>query len=789
MTKLRNTVIIAFVIIIAISLISSAASFFGYKQVISSVQNIEINKSNQDRVQDIKLLSEKRQQLLSNTIISMSQEHNSEINAITEKITKDAEELSKLGINESDKNLLNDLIQQNKKYNDLYVNNIIPNIDALGGKSEKNFSSKLTEQYLAMQTIISSLKDSTVNDINDKLKKAQQDMALYNGSLPVVNEYAQSIHTATTDIELILQSFEKQFSAVNNASDSDNASYSDTLANEVKINKADLEAAISKISDKLKKQVTIADSIISQTQLSQGFDRVNNANQIASDLSLLNKLSEISQLLNNRFSLAISAGGNANASTAQYQSLNNEFNKSLADVQAMKIAAMDEFISINKDFDNNANELLNIASIYSKSDFNNVFISLVELEKSIADYGNKLRLSFNSYLADDFNTSEKLKNAILWIFIAVTLFCIVLGMLLALFVSRKISNPIKALSTMLTKVQKGDLTARVEMKSRDELGELGHQMNSVLEGQQRMVEHFRDTTNEISTLKQRLIVLVNQNRESVNKISGTLKNNQKKGFDKDIQSLDTQGIIEDVKVVSEETRKLVGDGIKVIEVAKSREKSIEEAEQVIKSVTKTVKSIADSIMHLEGSSDKIGEITNTITQIASQTNLLALNAAIEANRAGKEGKGFAVVADEIRKLSNASNKSASDIKEQIRAIQGSINLAAEMMNSGMANVESGASRISEVREGISDIITSVNGVVEAIKVSAEKANSHYESTKQFVDVVEGLYQSVDESAASSGTLYESIQMQANTLKDLDQISQLLNEASQELKTIADGVKI
>lgn len=794
MTKLRNTVIIAFVIIIAISLISSAASFFGYKQVISSVQNIEINKSNQDRVQDIKLLSEKRQQLLSNTIISMNQEHKSEINSITEKITKDAEELSKLGINESDKKILDALIQQNKKYSDLYVNNVIPNIDALEGKSEKDFSSKLTEQYLAMQKILSSLKDSTVNDIDDKLKKAQKDMALYNESLPVVNEYAQSIHTATTDIELILQSFEKQFSAINNASynstsDLENSSDTDALANQVKVNKADLDATISNISDKLKKQVTIADGIISQTQLSQGFDRVNNANQIASDLSLLNKLSEISQLLNNRFSLAISVGGNADTSTAQYQSLSNEFNKSLADVQAMKISAMDKFISISKDFDNNANELLNIASIYSKSDFNNVFESLVEMEKSIADYGNKLRLSFNSYLADDFNTSEKLKNTILWIFIAVTLFCIVLGMLLALFVSRKISNPIKALSTMLTKVQKGDLTARVEMQSRDELGELGHQMNSVLEGQQKMVEHFRDTTNEISTLKQRLIVLVNQNKESVNKISGTLRNNQKKGFDKDIQSLDTQGIIEDVKVVSEETRKLVGDGIKVIEVAKSREKSIEEAEQVIKAVTKTVKSIADSIMHLEGSSDKIGEITNTITQIASQTNLLALNAAIEANRAGKEGKGFAVVADEIRKLSNASNKSASDIKEQIRAIQGSINMAAEMMNSGMANVESGASRISEVREGISDIITSVNGVVEAIKVSAEKANSHYESTKQFVDVVEGLYQSVDESAASSGTLYESIEMQANTLKDLDQISQLLNEASQELKTIADGVKI
>ncbi len=789
MTKLRNTVIFAFVIIIAISLISSAVSFFGYKQVISSVQNIQVNKSNQDSIQDIKLLSEKRHQLLSDAIISMSVEYNSDIKSITEKIDKDAKELTKLDINESDKKILNELIEQNSKYNDLYVNSIIPNLEALEGKNEKDLVRELNENYLAMQTTIIKMKDTTLKDINDRLKKSQQDIASYNQNIPTIKSDAQFIHTTVTDIELILQNFEKQFSAIINTPNIENTQNIDEQNNAMKISKVDLDRAIASISGKLKNQITTADGIITKTQSLQGFDRVNNANKIVSSLSLLNELFNISQLLNNKYALVMSAITISDDSNTQYQKLNSEFDTAVANLQAMKAGEIDQLITTNGEFNKGASELLNIASIKKQADFENGFSNLVEMEKSIAEYENKLRLSFNTYLADDFNTSEKLKNTILWIFIAVTLFCIALGMLLALFVSRKISNPIKAISIMLSKVQKGDLTARVKMDSRDELGELGQQMNSVLEGQQKMVEHFRDTTNEISTLKQRLIVLVNQNRESVNKISGTLKHNQKKGLEKNLQSLDTQGIIEDVKVVSEETKKLVGDGIKVIEVAKSREKSIEEAEQVIKVVTQTVKSIAESIMHLEGSSDKIGEITNTITQIASQTNLLALNAAIEANRAGKEGKGFAVVADEIRKLSNASNKSASDIKEQIRAIQKSINIAAEKMNSGMANVESGATRISEVREGISDIITSVNGVVEAIKVSAEKANSHYESTKQFVDVVEGLYQSVDESAASSGTLYESIQMQANTLKDLDQISQLLNEASLELKNIADGVKV
>jgi methyl-accepting chemotaxis protein len=250
-------------------------------------------------------------------------------------------------------------------------------------------------------------------------------------------------------------------------------------------------------------------------------------------------------------------------------------------------------------------------------------------------------------------------------------------------------------------------------------------------------------------------------------------------------------MLTDIRLASEQTQKAVGDSIRAIEVAKSREKEVEEAEMVINTVNETVKSIAFSISKLESSSGKIGEITNTITQIASQTNLLALNAAIEANRAGQQGKGFAVVADEIRKLSNASNNSAGEIKTQIKEIQASISFAVEKMNLGVIGVEDGASRINEVKEGIVEIIESVNLVAKAIKASADQASTQYASTMQFVEAVDNMSNFSNEIAcySSDNDLNDSIELQARTLKDLDQISQLLNEASDELKNISDKVKI
>lgn len=327
------------------------------------------------------------------------------------------------------------------------------------------------------------------------------------------------------------------------------------------------------------------------------------------------------------------------------------------------------------------------------------------------------------------------------------------------------------------------MTVRAEIAASDDIGKLGEQVNNVIDGQQKMIEQFKDTGSEISTLKQRVKSLVDQNRTTMEKISAS------KTADREEVVLDTESIISGVKTVSEQAQKAVGDSVRAVETAKLKEKTVEEAEMFISSVNETVQSIATSIENLESSSERIGEITNTITQIASQTNLLALNAAIEANRAGEHGKGFAVVADEIRKLSNLSNNSAAEIKEQIKEIQSSINAAVTKMNLGLLGVEDGAARINDVKKGIGEIIQSINNVSDTVKASAEKAYTHYQTAREFVDAVDKIACGVSIKSSESNDFDSIIQIQAKTLSDLDEISMLLQDASSDLFRISERVKI
>ncbi|MHB8061581.1 MAG: methyl-accepting chemotaxis protein [Ruminiclostridium sp.] len=774
MKNVKSTVIGAFSIVIVISLLSSAISFIGYNKVIDSLNNFQVNKANQDKLQELNELSAKRQQILTQCVISLNDDGNKEFEEIGKNMDDIAKNLAKADISVEDTKLVQELITINNKYNDLYLSTMANDIKAFDKKNIAEFSKSSEVIYLNIQKIQNELKEVLSKSLETRIGNSTYDTVDLNRKVGLIYSDSQYIDSTFVEIENLLADILAQIQ-------------SDAVPN------AMTEEEFNKKIEDLKQKITIAASkastVVENSQPTYGFDRVYSIKKISSELQAYEKVNKLITFTDeNKSSIMYSASTFEDTSTTfegnntAISQILNELEKSEQDKE--KIA---QLVSQHASYNSVAQEIFKRTAIMRKATITNGYNNMTDLNKAFSNNIKKLTESFNNYFANDIKTSENTKKAIFWIFVGVTLFSIVVGMIIVLLLSKRIAHPINSLATLLARVEKGDLTVRADIKVNGEIGGLGKQVNNVLEGQQRMVEQFKDTTNEISNLKQRLIILVKQNRESVNKISSLKK------VDNLIEtkSFDTESMLTDVRSVSEQTQKAVGDSMRAIEVAKSREKEVEEAEIVFNTVNDTVKSIASSISKLESSSGKIGEITNTITQIASQTNLLALNAAIEANRAGQQGKGFAVVADEIRKLSNASNNSAGEIKTQIKEIQASISFAVEKMNLGVIGVEDGASRINEVKEGIVEIIESVNLVAEAIKASAYKASTQYETTMQFVEAVDSMSKSANEAATSStnNDLDDSIELQARTLKDLDQISQLLHEASGELKNIADKVKI
>lgn len=770
MKNIKSTIIGAFCIVIAISLISSAISFFGYRKVINSVNNIEANKSNQDAVQDLNRLSAQRQQVLTDIVNSFSDDSKTFAD-IGNKMDSELKNLKVAQISSEDKKTVEKLDSINKEYKSLFNDKISADIKTFENKGIDAFLKGVQDNFNEMQNIINELKNTTGSPIEDRSARLMDDITELNRIIGLVDSDSGYIDNQFTEIKKLL---------------ADILTYLNTSgSNESILEDNNFNAKVEDLEQRISAAAAASHNILGNARATQGFDRVWNMKKIARDLHAYSGIADTAILINrNNAILLYSASGDKN-STAEFKKNKTSIEIKLAELLKNGLAEekIKKLTALNNSIDGTAQEIFKRAAILENGGVSEGYKSMSELNKAFLDNSDKLRASFNNYFSDDIKSSEKIKHAIFWIFIAITLFSIIVGMLIALLLSNRIVKPIHYLSNILSKVEKGDLTVRAEMAASNDIGKLGKQVNNVIDGQQKMVEQFKDTGSEISTLKQRVKTLVDQNRTTMEKISAT-KTADREGF-----VLDTESIISGVKTVTEQAQKAVGDSVRAVETAKLKEKTVEEAEIFISSVNETVRSIATSIENLESSSGRIGEITNTITQIASQTNLLALNAAIEANRAGEQGKGFAVVADEIRKLSNLSNNSAAEIKEQIKEIQTSINTAVNKMNSGLLGVEDGAARINEVKKGIGEIIQSISNVSDTVKASADKAYTHYQNAREFVDAVDKIACGVSENSKDYQDFDSIIQIQAKTLSDLDEISMLLQDSSSDLFKISESVKV
>ncbi len=399
-----------------------------------------------------------------------------------------------------------------------------------------------------------------------------------------------------------------------------------------------------------------------------------------------------------------------------------------------------------------------------------------------------LENSYKTYLADDIDKSERLKNQLLLSLAGIAFLSLFIGMSAALWLSRNILGPIRSLTRLLDKAGKGDLTDRVRNGRRDELGELGEKVNVVLDGQQQIIEQVKTTTGNIGILKNNLVELFSHSRENAGKVSNSFK-----GIMESImsgirqQTADTDEAAGDEAAVDEAADTLVvsagravEDGIKAMEIAANGERSVQEAEEVIRNVTDTVRQIADSINELEDSSSKIGNITNTITDIASKTNLLALNAAIEAARAGQQGKGFTVLADEIRKLSEGSNKAAHEIKQLISEIQGRIQYAVERIGDGVNSVDIGVGKINYARDSILEITGTVGQIVEALKETAFAISSRQDDTAELVGTIDSLEKAASRTVASGEVIDADLELHQNTIKEMEETTARLDEVTDAL---------
>ncbi|MCP1576709.1 methyl-accepting chemotaxis protein [Herbaspirillum rubrisubalbicans] len=321
---------------------------------------------------------------------------------------------------------------------------------------------------------------------------------------------------------------------------------------------------------------------------------------------------------------------------------------------------------------------------------------------------------------------------------------VLLAMLLAWWLSNNITRPLAVAVRLARQVAGGDLSARIEVTSRDETGELLAALRDMNASLVRIVSGVRRGTDMIATASSQIA-------------SGNL----------DLSSRTEQqaSSLEETASSMEELTSTVQQNS-----ANARQASLmaQAASDIASSGGGVVSRVVQTMDEINASSRKIVDIISVIDGIAFQTNILALNAAVEAARAGEQGRGFAVVATEVRSLAQRSAAAAKEIKA--------------LISDSVAKVESGSVLVNEAGDTMREIVDSVQRVtnmINEISAAGEEQRSGIEQVSQAVGQMDQVTQQnaalVEQAAAAS----QSLQEQAQELAQAVSIFRLDAQAEQE----------
>ena len=273
----------------------------------------------------------------------------------------------------------------------------------------------------------------------------------------------------------------------------------------------------------------------------------------------------------------------------------------------------------------------------------------------------------------------------------------VLAMLLAVgatvWLLRSKLQPLSDLVHQAEALGAGDLSARLNVSSHDEIGQLARSFNQMGEALSTMVSHIRKAAEEVNSRAQALSGLSGGAYDGMEQQSG------------EITSM--AGAVEEFSATSlniadnmGNTERLAQENAQQTRIGRT---SMQEASSSLEHIATALNSTAAVINTLGQRSQEIGGIVGVITAIAEQTNLLALNAAIEAARAGEQGRGFAVVADEVRNLASRTRQATDEISGMIQSIQQETGNAISTMEQGNALMQEGLSRNADVASALARI--------------------------------------------------------------------------------------
>ncbi len=319
--------------------------------------------------------------------------------------------------------------------------------------------------------------------------------------------------------------------------------------------------------------------------------------------------------------------------------------------------------------------------------------------------------------------------------------------------------------TFVNQVAHGDLTGRLDVTTTDELGILGYNLTGMAIGLHSLAAEIKDAANAISGAATEIMSTTSQQAASTTEQSVAISQ--------------TTATISEVKHIAEQSidraREVESMYQETMEISQSGLRAAAVAIDGMSRIKGRVESIAESILALSEQTQQIGEIIDTVDDIAEQSTILALNASVEAARAGEMGAGFAVVAREVRALAEQSSQATAQVSNILGDIQRSTNAAVMITEEGMKGVDEGVLLTGQASDSIRELSARIEQSAQAAMQIVASAQQQTGGLEQVALAMENISQATRQTVES--------------VHQAEEATRGMNDLSQRLQNIADQYKL